>query len=154
MSIKIIPYEPVHAYTILEKNVRERDLWLSAFPDWDKVATVWKEDGPADTIMFENNPVCSYGIILMSWDRGELWSLLSSLFYTHWRECFKIFKRRLSETIKDFKLVRVQTLVFPDYPDAARLVEHLGFKEEGLLRKYGPNHEDLFMYARLADETH
>ena len=147
--IKVRPYEPEHAYAILERNVRDRDLWLSNFPEWEKWAKTWKEGGPAETIFIDDEPVCSAGIVLIGWQRGEAWSLLSTLFYKHVRACYRIIKKRFDEMIKENNLVRVQTLISPDFTESARLAEHLGFDQEGLLRKYGPNHEDLMIYGRV-----
>lgn len=148
--IELIPYEPAHAHMILSRNVRERDLWLSGFPGWEETVKIWKDGGPAETVTFDGEPVCSAGIVLIGWGRGEAWALLSTLFYKHVRACYRMIKNRLSGMVKEHGLVRVQTLVAPEFTEGARLVEHLGFDQEGLLKKYGPNHEDLLIYGRVS----
>lgn len=147
--IEIIPYEPAHAHAILERNVRERDLWLSAFPDWENMVQTWKDGGPSETITVDGEPVCSAGIVLIGWNRGEAWALLSTLFYKNVRAYYRLIRDRLTGMIKENDLIRVQTLVSPDFIEGQSLVSHLGFTKEGLLRKYGPNHEDLLIYGRV-----
>lgn len=147
--IKVEPYEPDHAHAILSRNVRECDLWLSSYPEWEETTKLWKDGGPAETVTFDGEPICCAGIVLLGWNRGEAWALLSTIFYSHVRACYRIIKDRLSGMIKENGLVRVQTLVAPDFVEGSRLVEHLGFNQEGLLKKYGPNHEDLLIYGRV-----
>jgi RimJ/RimL family protein N-acetyltransferase len=148
--MKVIPYKPAHAHRILERNIRERDHWLSMFPDWEKTAQLWHDGGPAETITVDGEPVMSAGIVLIGWGRGEAWSLLSTLFYRHVRACYRVVKKRLDEMAKANGLIRVQATAAPDYPPGVRLLEHLGFRPEGLLKAYGPNNEDLIMFARVS----
>jgi hypothetical protein len=145
---ELVQYEPVHAYSILERNVREHDLWLSKYPDWDKWAEGWKTNGPAFTLLCDGEIIASGGVVLLGWQRGEAWLLLPSTFYSHVKACYRLIKEKLIEIQHANALRRIQALVDPDFEAAQRLMEHLGFQNEGRLKQYGPRGEDLLMYGR------
>ncbi len=145
---ELVRYEPMHAYSILERNVREQDIWLSAYPDWDKWAEGWEKGGPSFTLLCDGVPVACGGVILIGWQRGEAWLLLSTLFYRHVKECYRLIKQKIMEIQRAHALRRIQALVSPDLEKAQRLMEHLGFANEGLLKRYGPRGEDLLMFGR------
>ena len=150
MKTEIIQYEPIHAYTILERNVREEDMWLSKYPDWEKWTKGWKDSGPAYTLVIDGEIVGCAGVVLMDWNRGEAWTLLSSLFYRYKKTVFKAIKNNLESIIKDKKLRRVQSLVYDGTEKiCGNFLEHLGFEWEVKLEKYGPNGENLHLYKRI-----
>ncbi len=148
MKIDLIPYEIIHAYEIIERNVREQDLWLSG-QDWETAAKGWKDGGPAFTLVIDGELVGCGGVVLMPWQCGEAWTLFSTLFFKHYRTAYKVIKENLERVIKERKLKRVQSLVNPEHEGACRFIEHLGFQCEGLLRKVGPNGEDLLIFSRV-----
>jgi len=47
------------------------------------------------------------------------------------------------------ELYRMQLDVKSDYSSGCKWVESLGFKKEGLMRKYGPDGSDYNLYARI-----
>lgn len=150
MKIEIIPYEPMHAYAILERNVREEDIWLSKFPDWDKWVKGWRNNGPAFTLVVDGEIVGCAGVVLMEWSRGEAWTLLSSLFYKYKKTTFKAIKNVLDSIIRDKKLRRVQAVIYEGTEKVCgNFLEHLGFEWEGTHRKFGPNGENVHIYGRI-----
>ena len=146
---KILPYEPIHAYQILEEGVRNHDLWLSGFKDFELLAEGWKKGGPSYTMTVDGEIAVCAGLVLLGWNRAEAWTLLSSVFTKHYRTCFREIKKRLSLLIEESFIRRVQATAVPHYEEGIRFLEHLGFEQEGLLRKYGPNGEDLIMFGRI-----
>ena len=153
MDIKIIQYEPVHAYNILDRNVREEDTWLSKFPDWEKWAEGWKKEGPAFTLVIDGQIIGCGGVVLLDKNKGEAWTLLSSLFYKHKKTTYKAIIRYLSLIIAEKGLKRVQALVntgLPNVEACERFLVHLGFKNETPdgMEGYGPNGETVLLFAR------
>lgn len=148
MSHKLVNFEKYHAYTIIERNIREEDLWLSG-QNWEEAIEGWEKGGPAYTLFNDREPILCGGIVLMGWQRGEAWLLLSSLFYGHVLTSYKAVKRGFADIVSRETLRRVQALVNPKHEAAIRFIEHLGFENEGLLRQFGPSGEDLYMYARI-----
>ena len=53
----------------------------------------------------------------------------------------------MTSIIQELGLHRVETTVACDYPDRCRWIEHIGFRDEGLMRKYGPDGKDHYRYA-------
>jgi len=47
---------------------------------------------------------------------------------------------------------RVQATVDPQWPEAVRLVEHFGFRAEGLMHRHGAHGEDEMLYALVKEE--
>ena len=151
MKIDLVPYEPAHAYDIIHRNVIEQNLWLSEFPDWEKWAKGWQEQGPAYTLIIDNQIVGSAGVILQEWQRGEAWMLISTLFYKYPKTTFKVIKHTLRKIIKEHDLRRVQSLIAPHIETHQRFIERLGFRHEGLMRAYGPRGENYLMYSRITE---
>ena len=150
MKIDVTPYEIIHAYDIIDRNVREQDLWLSG-QDWETAVKGWKDGGPGYTLLIDEKVVGCGGVVLTQWQCGEAWTLFSTLFFKHYRTAYKAIKKNLENIIEDENLRRVQSLIHPEHEEAKRFIIHLGFQCEGLLRKYGPNGEDLFMYSRVME---
>ncbi len=152
-KIEIIPYEPRHAYEILDRNVREEDLWLSTYPDWDKWVVAWQKAGPAYSLLIDDKVIICAGVILLEWLKGEAWMLLSNDFYQYKKTCFKEIKKYLIEIIHIFKLRRLQAIILcnlANVEECKRFLKHLGFKNETPdgLAAYGPNGEDVFLFGR------
>ena len=142
----IMPFMKEHAYEILSRNLEEEDITVGEFEEYVKT---WHDGGPAYTIFFDGKPAFCTGVVLLDWNRGEVWLLTSSVFYSHIKSSFKIMKKLLTDTIKERGLKRVQALVDPKTKGGVSLVEHLGFQREGILRAYGPRSEDLIMFGRI-----
>ena len=149
-NIKIVPYQPIHGYMVLEKNTRESDIWISQYKDWDKAIEGWSKGGPAFTLFVDGEIVGCAGIVLLDWQRGEAWTLFTSLFMKYKKIIWKNIKIYLDQIQKSEHLRRIHALVRLDFPEGCRFLEHLGFENEtpNGLRAFGPNGETLFMYGR------
>jgi RimJ/RimL family protein N-acetyltransferase len=149
VSAKIITFEKLHAYDILDRNVREQDIWLSN-QNWEEAVKGWKECGPAYTLVIDNQIICCGGIVLIGNRNGEAWTLLSPLFYKYIKTAFKAIKQYLQQIVEKESLKRVQATIHPDQDTAIRFIEHLGFHNEtpnGMIAS-GPNGENLLLFAR------
>jgi len=147
--MKIIPFKKAHAFDILERNVQERNAWISGHGDFEEFVKAWDEGGPAYTLVIDDQIILSAGVVKIGWNRGEAWALLSTLFYKHVRTSFKAILFKLEEIIFAEKLRRVQATVAPEFTEGIRFLEHLGFDWEGTLLSFGPNGEDLIMFGRV-----
>jgi hypothetical protein len=147
MKTEVRNYKKEDAYTILHTNIREHDA--QDVSDFETYAELWGKEGPAYTIVINDEIVFCGGVVLIGWNRGEAWTLMSKLFYKYPKTCFKICRDQLNKIIKEHGLLRVQALVDPKLYGGSSFMEHLGFEYEGLLRKYGPCSEDMIMYGRI-----
>ena len=61
----------------------------------------------------------------------------------------KYSSQLLQHVIEENKLTRVQASVHVDDKQAVRYVEWLGFENEGLMKKFGPDGSDYYRFARV-----
>lgn len=78
---------------------------------------------------------------------GRAWALLSmevrkAAFFLH-----RAVKRRLPGLIEVGSFHRVELVVRRHFPDGYFWAERLGFQDEGLLKKYGPDGSDYHIFA-------
>lgn len=59
-----------------------------------------------------------------------------------------LIRKKMEELIKEHKLWRIGAIIRPDFPQAIRLATVLGFKREGLLKKYAPDGTDRLIFGR------
>jgi len=150
MKIEMVQYEPVHAYKILDKNIRECDAWLSDYPDWEETVKGWKKYGPAFTMFVDDEIVGCGGVTIIKTGVGEAWTLLSKNFYKYPKTSFRALKNGLNDIIMSWKLRRVQAVVFKGFDSGCHLLRHLGFENEtpnGMV-SFGPNGEDMYLFGR------
>jgi hypothetical protein len=83
--------------------------------------------------------------IFERWDGvGLAWALLAEDFASHRLTIFKLMKRALDLSTFD----RVEAYVVEGHESGERLLEHLGFAKEGVMRKFW-NGKDHTLYARV-----
>lgn len=151
MKIEIIQYEPIHALNIFERNIKEEDVQLSRYPDWEEAVNGWKTHGPAFTLVIDNQVICCAGVTLNK-HIGEAWTLFSSLFYKHSRFIYKTIKKYLNNIAEENQLIRIQAYVDPirGFMVCDRFLKHLGFKLETPdgSENAGPIGQTLYLYGR------
>lgn len=84
----------------------------------------------------------SYILARNHWEAGIMTEALNAL---------------ISCCFKETDMIRIQALSLPDNQPSSRLLNRLGFTQEGLLRKYGHNmitnqYNDLLMWSLLSEE--
>lgn len=90
------------------------------------------------------------GVFILWPGVGEAWSAVSDLveryplFYT------KTVRTYLDQIIQDYRLHRLQAQVVAYHTRSLLWVKLLGFKLEAVLKQYGPNREDHYLFARLS----
>jgi len=62
----------------------------------------------------------------------------------------RVVKKTLDAIQANLKLHRIQCVVHADYTQSRKWVERLGFIEEGLLNRYGPDQASYYMYGRCS----
>lgn len=118
----------------------------------EMMAKLKKILGPAVTVVDPDGEIVFCAGIHNLWPGvGEIWAVFSPLAKRYpdtW-----IVARRLLDRYFSNGYVRLQAALDPvDCPEAIRFDERLGFKPEGLMKRYGPHGEDMIMYALVKDE--
>jgi len=154
-KIEVVPYETIHAYDVLDRNVRQGGFQLSQ-QERDALANGWKNGGPAYTLIVDEVIVGCAGVVLMGSARGEAWALLSGSFYKYKKASYKAIRDGLNAIIKKEKLIRIQSMVFGGEREkvCGHFLEHLGFHNETPegMQAFGPHGENIHMYSKINKE--
>ena len=151
MKTELVQYERAHAYKILEKNVRDCDIWLTSYPGWEEAVEGWEKYGPAFTLIIDDEIVGCGGVTIIRSGIGEAWMLVSNNFYRYPKTAFKQIRNSLDGIIRSWKLRRVQAFVFKGFEAGCHLLRHLGFENETPdgVKGMGPNGEDMYLFGRV-----
>lgn len=79
----------------------------------------------------------------------EVSALIGSLARQYPIQFFRHVRGRIEHYEKTHGVHRTQTMIRTGFPFLVKWIELLGFEREGILRKFGPEGDDYFMYARL-----
>lgn len=108
----------------------------------------YAHNGPAWTLWHEDKIIMCGGVICGGWPGiADVWLIPSPLINQWPLGAVKVTKAYLDGAIKDLRLHRVQATI--EEKDV-KWIEVLGFEREGKLRKFGPNKEDKYIYARIS----
>jgi len=152
-DIEVIAYEPEHAVEILARPHDVKNVKANPdFEAWAKVNAL----GPAWTgrRISDGKILACAGVRILWPGCGEAWAIFCDpevVEYKYKKEAYVYILTYLKRVIEDYDLRRVQALVRADIPIAVKYIEQLGFEREGLLRKYGREGEDQYMYALILE---
>ena len=83
--------------------------------------------------------------IFQRWEGvGTAWALLAEDFPAHRFSAFKLMKRALDAS----PLIRIEAQAVAGHDDGERLLRHLGFRKEGVMRKFWQG-RDYSLFARV-----
>jgi len=80
---------------------------------------------------------------------AEGWVIATSEIWKHPLGVAKAIKKDFARVAKKNNITRVQTAVRADFKEGLRFAEWLGLEEEGLMKKFGFDGSDQYMYARI-----
>ena len=103
------------------------------------------------TLEHEGQPLCIGGFRLMNYNTAWCWIDLTDLSGGHIRTVYRVTKEWIESFMEEHDLSRLQATVECDFDEAIRMVQHLGFKKESIMKRY-VNNKDAFMYVKLRGE--
>ena len=141
------PFRAEDMMSIIEMGTKENGFEYYGTGTLEELAQQTEEDGLSMTGIV-NDEIVGCGGIRKLWEGvGECWIILSpkvNLYPTRTYECIKDgFEKLIAEN--DF--VRLQAWGRIGFAKAHTLFKHLGFKAEGIARKYTPDGIDSILYA-------
>ncbi len=101
----------------------------------------------AYSIVKENKVIAIFGFVVIWEGVSEVFTIMCKDIKEHGFLLYKTFKSSIEKMFEKHNFRRVQATVFVEFEAAINMVERLGFKREGLLRKWLPNGNDVYMYA-------
>ena len=141
--IKTIPVQRWHFDLIDPKQCFIGDL------DMIDRCIIASKAGFSHTVVLDDEVIAIIGGHLIFKGVMEVWTIISDKI----RLVARSFHKKVLELIKLYskllKLVRMQMTVRFGYPTNYKWAEALGFKKEALMRSWGPDGDDYYLFARL-----
>lgn len=140
-KVEVVEFEPEHIYKL---RLRDEEEDVRNLKIYENIT------GPAVTILINNKPIACGGVHIFDTNRGvgEAWVVCDRNINKYIKPFFEISAGFLNEVIKTYGLRRLQARVVVDFELGVQYVEHLGFKREGTMKKFGPDGDDFYMYGR------
>jgi len=101
------------------------------------------------TFLINGDPIAIIGGKMIFEHSGEIWGLTTDAIRDVPIAFLRQVRKMLEEYRKELNLWRYQMLVSVKLQERVLFAKALGFKKEGLLRKYGPSGDDYYMYGRI-----
>lgn len=140
--IEYVPYEPKHFIDIAPR-VKKID-----FGGTIEETAKYHAKFPATTARVEEENIACFGITPLWSGVGVIWGLFAADAGKYGIEVLRASDAFIGSLMEDFR--RVQCEVMANNKDAVKYIEAFGFEREGIMRNYGPNGENYYMYARVS----
>ena len=88
------------------------------------------------------------GIRLINLTTAWCWVDMAPCVGEHIIVVYRIIKEWMLKLVEEKGLKRLQAYIEPDFPEAIRMVQHLGFEKESIMEDFLPN-GDALLYRRL-----
>ena len=139
--INIIDFTPGHLDHVLKHS--DTDV----FSPEQLLASYQSPGSLSFTIMKDSEIIACCGIVNFQYNRGEAWMIPAYRFRENAFSVLKLFKAMLPTVAAQGGFRRIQATGFNN--DQDKYFEILGFEKEGVLKSYGPQGEDVTMYAQV-----
>jgi RimJ/RimL family protein N-acetyltransferase len=100
------------------------------------------------TLEHENEPLGVGGFRLINLTTAWCWVDLSEKGHNHVIKTYRTIKEWIDTFAKAHKIRRLQAYVEEDFPQAIRMVEHLGFERESVMKNFIDD-KSCYMYVRI-----
>jgi hypothetical protein len=140
---KIVDFEPHHIDKI---SYRSAD---STFVQANKEQLVSRlPKGMSFSGTYDDQVFAMFGLVPYWKGCYECWLIPATDLDIHKMKMHRTSLRFFEYTAKVLRAKRYQCYVFSANLRAVRWIEMMLFKKEGLMKNFGPNQEDFFLYAR------
>ena len=146
-NFKVVPYETRHGDEMIEFGLNDKLMDSDATFKENRIDFAMA--GLAYTLLDNNVPVCSGGIIPTWLGNAQGWVLSSKRIFRNKIKAARLIKERTDLLCANNKIWRLQTAVKADFKIGIRFAEFLGFNKEGLMVGYGPDKTDYYLMARI-----
>jgi len=142
-KLRVVPFKKEHLSLL-----KLRDFELHRLEHIQQFPEVY-EHGAGYSVFDNSGLIFCAGVIPYWKGVGEAWILCDVRVKHYIRELYFYTELYLDKIIDRYKLWRVQSSVMADYYAGHRFLERMGFKKEGLMRKYDWQGKDYYLYARI-----
>ncbi len=117
--------------------------------EFDGNASNLEQNNLAFTGMISGKPIFAAGMKVIWKGVAEGWVLATKDVLDHPLLVARAIRKDFARIAKENNINRVQTAVRADYTTGLKFAKWLGLEEEGLMKKFGFDGSDQYMYARL-----
>ena len=149
-QLHIVPYTKEHGEFILSCQMNHKVLEADRhYINVEGNAKNLEQNNLAFTGIVNYQPIFAAGM-KMVWGRvAEGWVIATSEIWKNPLSVARAIKKDFARVAKEHNIERVQTAIRKDFKQGQRFAEWLGLEKEGLMRKWGFDGSDQYMYARL-----
>ena len=146
-NYRIVPYKTQHGDEMIEFGLNDKLMDIDATFKENRIDFAMA--GLAFTLLDNNVPICSGGIIPTWLGNAQGWVISSKRIFRNKIKASRLIKERTDLLCANNKIWRLQTAVKADFKIGIRFAEFLGFNKEGLMVGYGPDKTDYYLMARI-----
>ena len=146
-NFKVVPYETRHGDEMIEFGLNDKLMDSDATFKENRIDFAMA--GLAFTLLDNNVPICSGGIVPTWLGNAQGWVISSKRIFRNKVKASRLIKERTDLLCANNKIWRLQTAVKADFKIGIRFAEFLGFNKEGLMVGYGPDKTDYYLMARI-----
>jgi len=149
-TLHIVPYTKDHGQFILSCQMNHKVLEADRhYINVEGDAKNLEQDHLAFTGIVNNNPIFAAGMKIIWGQVAEGWVIASNEMWKHPLGVAKAIKKDFARVAKQHNIKRVQSAIRKDFKQGLRFAEWLGLEREGLMKKFGFDGTDQYMYARI-----
>jgi len=149
-KLNIIPYTKEHGQFILSCQMNHKILEADKdYINCEGDAKNLEQDNLAFTGMVNNKPIFAAGMKIVWGNVAEAWLIATDEMWEHPIGIAKAIKKDFARNAKEHNIKRVQTAIRKDFKEGIKFAEWLGMEREGLMRNWGFDGSDQYMYARI-----
>ena len=146
-NYRIVPYNTQHGDEMIEFGLNDKLMDIDASFKENRIDFAMA--GLAFTLLDNNVPICSGGIVPTWLGNAQGWVISSKRIFRNKIKAARLIKQRTDLLCANNKIWRLQTAVKADFKIGIRFAEFLGFNKEGLMIGYGPDKTDYYLMARI-----
>lgn len=145
--IYVVPFEEWH-FNFLELYGPEKKVVDAFGNDLNDILRAFRYRGITFSWVQKTDVLGVCGVMPQWKGVGEAYMFLSPLFKKNKIRCIKDIRHYLNLIAKQLQLHRVHCQVIKEFDDAVKLAKFLGFKQESIMEKFGPNKEDYISFVK------
>jgi hypothetical protein len=146
------PFVAEDMTVIINGGIKEKNIEYYGTGTLEELAQQTEQDGLSMTGIV-NDEIVGCGGIRKLWPGvGETWLMLSPEVNKYPIRTYECIKEGFEKLIGDNDFVRLQAWGRIGFTKAHTLFKHLGFKPEGIARKYTPDGVDCILYAKVRED--
>lgn len=154
IEVKVIPFEWYHVPAMELREQEQR--YFAMVPNFLANLKMQKLAGPCYTAVIEGRGIaCSWGFAQLWPGVIECWLITSTIIdekFGYKRRLVEVGREIMREVESGMKAHRLQMSINPRFLYAIRYAKALNFTQESVLKAYGPDGSDYYMFARTSEK--